>query len=70
MLDDLLLKFRDLYVMKNNICIDESMISFKGCLCFCQYVHSKRTRFEIKVWVLTESDTGYISEYSIYKANP
>lgn len=57
---------RKLYRPKQNICIDESMIPFKGRVMFRQYIPSKRTRFGIKAWVLAESDTGYVSEFSIY----
>ena len=66
LLDDLCPKFRNLYKPKRDICIDESMIPFKGRISFRQFIPSKRTRFGIKAWVMTESATGYILEFLIY----
>ena len=66
MLDDLLPIFRNLYVMKKNNCIDESMAPFKGSIFFGEYIPSNRIRFGIKAWVLVESNTVYISEFSNY----
>ena len=43
---------------------------FKGRRCFGQYVPSKRTRFGIKAWILTEFEKGYVIKYSSHKANP
>ena len=66
LLDDLCPKFRNLYKPKRDICIDESMIPFKGRISFRQFIPSKRTKFGIKAWVMAESATGYISEFLIY----
>ncbi|XP_065645587.1 piggyBac transposable element-derived protein 4-like [Hydra vulgaris] len=66
LLDDLCLKFRNLYKPKRDICIDESMIHFKERISFRQFIPSKRTKFGIKAWVMAESATGYISEFLIY----
>nr|XP_039258488.1 piggyBac transposable element-derived protein 4-like [Styela clava] len=54
------------YTPSKNISIDESMIPFKGKLSFRQFIPSKRVRFGIKVWVLAESKTGYVSKFQVY----
>lgn len=66
MLDLLLPRFQSVYVPSKNISIDESMIPFKGRIGFRQFIATKRVRFGIKVWVLAESDTGYISRLQVY----
>ena len=64
--DHLLPCFRNLYNINQNISIDESVIQFKGRIYFRQYIPSKCTGFGIKAWVPAESDTGYVSEFSIH----
>ena len=46
--------------------IDESMVKFKGRLSFRQYLPSKPIKWGVKVWVLAESTTGYISRFQVY----
>ena len=59
-------KFQSLYVPNQNICIDESMIPFKGRISFHQCIPSKHTRFGIKVWILAQSKSGYMYGFSLY----
>ena len=47
------------------VSIDESMIPFKGQIGFRQFIASKRVRFGIKVWVMAESLTGYVSQLQV-----
>lgn len=49
-----------------NLCIDESIIVFKGRLIFKQFIPSKRHRFGIKMFVLCDVMTGYIIDFLIY----
>lgn len=49
-----------------NLCIDESLMLFKGRLSFKQYIPSKRHRFGIKLFVLCDCETGYILDFIIY----
>ena len=44
-------KFQSLYVPKQHICIDESLVPFKGQISLCQFILSKCTLFGIKAWV-------------------
>jgi len=49
-----------------NICIDESLLLFKGRLSFRQYIPSKASRFGIKFFVLCDCATGYVLNFIIY----
>ena len=65
-LDILSKQFRNIYKPGQDICIDESLIPYKGRIYFRQFIPSKRARFGVKAFVLSESDTGYVSEIEIY----
>nr|XP_039248220.1 piggyBac transposable element-derived protein 4-like [Styela clava] len=54
------------YKPHREVSIDESLISFKGRICFREYIKTKRARVGMKVWVLAESKTGYVSRLQIY----
>lgn len=47
-LDYLNEKFQSLYVPGENMCIDESMMPWRGRLSFRQYIPSKRHKYGIK----------------------
>ena len=48
------------------ISIDESMIGTRGRLSFLQYMPKKPTKWGIKVWVCSESKSGYIYNFHVY----
>nr|XP_039265722.1 piggyBac transposable element-derived protein 4-like [Styela clava] len=58
--------FQNSYTPGKEISITETLIPFKGQICFRQVTESKRARFGIKVWALTESSTGYVSRLQFY----
>lgn len=49
-----------------NLCIDESLMLFKGRIGYKQYIPSKRHRFGIKFFVLCDCKTGYSLDFIIY----
>lgn len=57
--------FKNVYIPDRNVCVDESLIKYKGNLNFRQYIKSKRARFGVKVFFLCESE-GYMYDFSIY----
>ncbi len=59
-------KFQELYVMEEDIAIDESLMKFKGRLSYKQYNPSKRARYGIKFYKLCESASGYCYNFKIY----
>lgn len=65
-LDYLKEKFMSIYVPNQKISIDESLIGWKGRLAWKQYIPSKRKRFGMKIFVLCESETGYVYNFFIY----
>ncbi|XP_017759329.1 PREDICTED: piggyBac transposable element-derived protein 4-like [Eufriesea mexicana] len=62
-------KFKELYIMRKDISIDESLMKFRGRLSYKQFNPSKRARFGVKFYKLCESDSGYCYEFKIYTGN-
>lgn len=56
-------RFSDYFIPGENICVDESVIKFKGKISFITYNPNKPTKWGIQIYVLADSETGY--EYSI-----
>ncbi|XP_054715386.1 piggyBac transposable element-derived protein 4-like [Uloborus diversus] len=54
------------YNLERDICIDESLLLYKGRLAWKQYMPKKRARFGIKFFMLCESSSGYIANAIIY----
>lgn len=50
-------KFKHFVHAGEYICIDESLMPFKGRLSFKQYVPSKRARFGVKFYILVDCET-------------
>nr|BAF82022.1 piggyBac transposase Uribo2 [Xenopus tropicalis]BAF82023.1 piggyBac transposase Uribo2 [Xenopus tropicalis]BAF82024.1 piggyBac transposase Uribo2 [Xenopus tropicalis]BAF82025.1 piggyBac transposase Uribo2 [Xenopus tropicalis] len=67
LIDSLSERFAAVYTPCQNICIDESLLLFKGRLQFRQYIPSKRARYGIKFYKLCESSSGYTSYFLIYE---
>ncbi|CAF1419084.1 unnamed protein product [Adineta steineri] len=59
-------KFKSLVIPNKNLCIDESLILWKGRLAFKQYIPSKRRRFGIKVFVICDCQTGAVLDFIVY----
>lgn len=59
-------KFPNLYNLKQDIAIDESLTLYKGRLSWVQAIRSKAARFGIKSYELCESRTGYLWKFIIY----
>ena len=62
----ILKNFQRSYVPERDICIDESLMAYKGRLSWIQYIASKRARFGIKSFMLCESSSGYIWNSVLY----
>lgn len=58
--------FRGSFSPFENLCIDESLILYKGRLSFKQFIRTKRHRFGIKIFVLTDVETNYVLDFIIY----
>ncbi|XP_037031053.1 piggyBac transposable element-derived protein 4-like [Bradysia coprophila] len=49
-----------------NLAIDESLMLWKGRLCFKQFISSKRHRFGVKLFILCDCSTGAILDFIVY----
>lgn len=57
--------FANAFTPFQNICIDESLLLFKGRIIFRQYIPLKRARFGIKLFCLTDTN-GYLHTFRVY----
>ncbi|KAK2562670.1 PiggyBac transposable element-derived protein 4 [Acropora cervicornis] len=64
LVDHLFEKFQEIYTPSKNVCIDESLLLWKGRLHFKQYIPLKRSRFRIKLFMLCE-DGGYTYRFRV-----
>uniref|UniRef100_A0A0N5BH23 DDE_Tnp_1_7 domain-containing protein n=1 Tax=Strongyloides papillosus TaxID=174720 RepID=A0A0N5BH23_STREA len=53
------------YYPSRELCIDESMMGFKGKLLFRQFIKNKKHKFGVKFYILTEPN-GLILKHRIY----
>jgi hypothetical protein len=58
--------FKNALVPFQNLCIDESLMLWKGRLGFKQYIPLKRARFGIKSFVLCDAETGFVLKLIVY----
>jgi hypothetical protein len=65
-MDLLLHQFQALYEVNGFVSVDESMVKYKGRLAFRQYLPMKPVKWGIKVWVMAESNTGYVNNFQVY----
>ncbi|XP_018402230.1 PREDICTED: piggyBac transposable element-derived protein 4-like [Cyphomyrmex costatus] len=66
LLEYLVERFQAVYRPGENVCIDESLLKFKGHLSFKQCNLTKRARFGIKLYKCCDSATGYINNCKVY----
>lgn len=59
-------KFSAFFAPFEDLCIDESLMPWRGRLSFRQYIPSKRHRFGVKMFVLSDVRTGYILRFFVY----
>ena len=55
-----------MYTPCREVSIDECLVPFKGRSKHLQYIPSKPHKWGIKVWCLSESGTGYVTNWSVY----
>ncbi len=57
--------FRRVFVPYKDLCVDESLMKWKGRLAFRQYITTKRSRFGVKFFGLCDVLTGYVQDMVI-----
>ncbi|XP_025425482.1 piggyBac transposable element-derived protein 4-like [Sipha flava] len=65
LIDLLVHKYNSALIPEQNVCIDESIVPFKGRLKFRQFISNKRHRYGIKIFKLCTRDF-YTSQYKVY----
>jgi len=65
-LPDILRNFRHSINPGEFICIDESLLSFKGRLAFKQYDPLKRARFRVKYYAIVDCESKFLVNLKIY----
>jgi hypothetical protein len=58
--------FREAYYPQENVVIDDSLIKFRGRLCYIQSNPQKGARFGVKICKICESVSGYCLGFSVY----
>lgn len=64
--DKLKKSFSQSFTPYENLCINESLLLYKGRCYFKQFISSKRSRFGIKIFILCDCKTNYILDFIIY----
>lgn len=59
-------KFMEAYTPSKEVCIDESLLLWKGRLRYKVYMPLKSSKFGIKYYQLCESRTGYVYNFFVY----
>ena len=59
-------RWQSLLTLEREITVDEALLFWKGRRSWKQYIKSKRARFSMKTFVLTEASSGYIWNFIIY----
>lgn len=57
---------RNTYTPDENIAIDEGMVPWRGRLKFKQYLPNKPDKFGMKVYIASESKSGYVCDFNVY----
>ena len=58
--------FQASYTLSKEICVDESIIGYKGRQNFIQYMPKKPTKWGMKAYILADSQTGYLYNWYLY----
>uniref|UniRef100_A0A674BS31 PiggyBac transposable element-derived protein domain-containing protein n=1 Tax=Salmo trutta TaxID=8032 RepID=A0A674BS31_SALTR len=58
--------FGRVFVPYKDLCIDVSLMLWKGRLVFPQYIPSKRHRFGVKFFVMLDMKTGFVQDIIVY----
>jgi len=60
-------KWQAAYYPGQNLSVDESIVAFKGRASMVQYNPQKPHKWGIKAWVLSESKSGYMYNWELYR---
>jgi hypothetical protein len=63
------MKFRSVLRPYQKICVNESIVEWKGRLKFKQYIPSKRNHFGIKLFILFDCKIEFVLDFLVYTVN-
>lgn len=58
--------FLRVYTPEQHLSLDEGMVPWRGRLSFKQYIPNKPDKFGMKMYILCDAKTGYMSTYEVY----
>ncbi|XP_060571268.1 piggyBac transposable element-derived protein 4-like [Ruditapes philippinarum] len=58
--------FRRGYTLSREVAVDEAIIKFTGRLAFRQYMPAKPIKRGMKIWMLCDSNSGFLSRFEVY----
>jgi hypothetical protein len=61
--DSFVSKCQQVYTMSPCVCVDESLVGFRGRCCFRVYMPSKPAKYGIKIWMLCDVGTSFAGNY-------
>jgi hypothetical protein len=64
--DNFVEKCKAFYVPSPYVCVDETLVGFRGRCAFRVYIPSKPDRYGIKIWSLCDNGTHYVSNLQVY----
>ena len=67
LIDMIVPKFRQVFSPRKEVVIDEMTIAFKGRSVLKQYNPKKPDKWGFKVFVLSESKSGYVLDWTLYR---
>ena len=60
-------KCGELFIPGQDLAVDEAMVKFKGRSSIKQYMPKKPIKRGFKIWMVADSDSGYVMKYSVYE---
>ena len=64
--NDIKKKFQSKFKPFKDLCIDESLVLWRGRLSFRQYMPQKRHKFGLKIFKICDVESGYILNFILY----
>ena len=60
-------RFRTFYIPDRELSLDEGVLPYKGRLSFKTYNPNKPDKYGIKLYILCESNSGYVLDFQVYR---
>lgn len=64
--DSFVVTCKEVYTMSPYVCVDESLVSFRGHCPFRVYMPSKPAKYGMKIWIMADCGTAYAGNLQVY----